>query len=151
MNLTEAEMTAILGDPSKRIEGPIQWALRNDVGPFAFFQAQVESSNGWPIFAKGSYNAESSKLAFALIHQGYGRRIYGLCLGNSHTNVDRQRVGSPHKHRWTEGDDRHAYVPSDITASILEPVAVWEQFCREASITHHGQLLSPPPMQAVFL
>jgi len=148
MNLTEAEMTAILDDPSKRIEGSIQWTLRNEVGPFAFFQARVESVAGWPLFIKGSYNPESSKLAFALIHQGYGRRVYGLCLGNFHTNLNRSRIGSPHKHRWTEVDDQFAYSPSDITAPATEPVEVWLQFCREPNITHIGRLQAPPPLQA---
>jgi hypothetical protein len=151
MNLTEEEMAAILDDPSKRIEGAIQWILRNEVGPFAYFQARVDSLSGWPIFIKGSYNPESSKLAFALIHQGYGRRIYGLCLGNLHTNRDRTRVGSPHKHRWTEIDDQFAYSPSDITARATEPVEAWVQFCREARIEHVGRLQAPPPNQTELL
>lgn len=150
MNLTEAEMAAILDDPSKRIEGSIQWTLRNEVGPFAFFQARVESANGWPLFVRGSYNPESLKLAYALIHQGYGRRIYGLCLGSSHTNVDRKRIGSPHKHRWTEADELHAYVPPDITAPANDPILVWDQFCAEALIAHNGRLLLPAPMQMGF-
>ncbi len=151
MILPEAELTAILEDPSKAIDGDLYWTLRNDFGPFAFFQARVDSSEGWPIFIKGSHNHEASKLAFAIIHQGYGRRIYGLCLGYGHTNLDRSRAESPHKHRPRESDDKYAYAASDITATILDPLDVWSQFCREARITHRGRLHRLPSIQAELL
>jgi len=38
-------------------------------------------------------------------------------------------------------------VPDDITAPVYDPVAVWEQFCREAGIEHRGKLAPPPALQ----
>lgn len=43
--------------------------------------------------------------------------------------------------------DKEAYVPGDITAPVADPVAVWKQFCSEASITHNGELHAPPMVQ----
>jgi hypothetical protein len=108
---------------------------------------RIESLSGWPLFIKGSYNPASSKVAFALIHQGYGKRIYGLCLGYSHKNRDGSQSGDPHKHKWTYADEKFAYHPPDITATTSQPVEAWEQFCREAKITHSGRLQEPPPIQ----
>ncbi len=57
-------------------------------------------------------------------------------------------VGEKHKHRWNEPvQAREAYVPLDITGGVDEPVLVWEQFCREAFITHSGTLYDPPNIQ----
>lgn len=141
-------MVAIINDRSKRIVHDIEWTLRNDAGPWAQFQVPVESDSGWPLFIKGGYNSSSRRLSFALIWHGHGR-IYGLCLGSGHTNLSRERVESPHKHRWTKADPQFAYLPTDITAT--DPVAVWEQFCREAVIHHLGHLAPPPPIQMDFL
>ena len=30
------------------------------------------------------------------------------------------------------------YAPEDITATVENPVEVWDQFCREAGIQHNG-------------
>jgi hypothetical protein len=146
----EAEVTAIITDSSKQITQNIDWALRNGVGPWASFEAPVHSDTGWPLLIKGGFNANSRKLHFALILQGRGR-IYGLCLGNGHTNLDRQRVDSPHKHCLTDVDLHFAYSPSDITAQADEPLIVWQQFCMETLIRHVGILSNPPPLQMDFL
>jgi hypothetical protein len=118
------------------------------MGPWAQFQVPLESDSGWPIFIKGGYSSSSRKLQFSLIWQGHGR-IYGLCVGSGHTNLSRERLESPHKHRWTEHDPQHAYSPKDITAT--DPLTVWEQFCSEATIRHLGRLAPPPPIQTDLL
>lgn len=86
-------------------------------------------------------------LTFALILKSVGR-IYGLDLGKDHKNPDGDRIGKKHKHSWSvEFRDKKAYVPTDITASIFEPVTLWEQFCEEACIEHNGKLNQIPPRQ----
>ncbi|MGH8190537.1 MAG: DUF6978 family protein, partial [Rhodanobacteraceae bacterium] len=73
-------------------------------------------------------------------------RIYGLDLGKDHHNPQCNQVGEKHKHRWTDQyRDKEAYEPRDITASATDPVTVWTQFCKEAKIAHHGQMMPPPP------
>jgi hypothetical protein len=63
-------------------------------------------------------------------------------------NPDGRLVGEKHKHRWTElHQAKEAYVPPDITSPVSDPVAVWTQFCAEASITHNGTLQVPPASQ----
>lgn len=60
-------------------------------------------------------------------------------------------VGELHKHRWSESTaDKEAYVPKDITATVDDPVTVWEQFCAEASITHEGRLATPIRAKGLF-
>jgi len=61
-------------------------------------------------------------------------------------------VGEKHKHRWTERfRDKEAYAPDDISAPVGDPVAVWQQFCAEAGITHAGALAQPPAVQEDLL
>ena len=86
-------------------------------------------------------------MTFALILKSVGR-IYGLDMGKDHKNPNGDRIGKKHKHSWSvEYRDKKAYVPTDITASILDPVTLWEQFCEEACIEHNGRLNQIPPRQ----
>ena len=145
--MTQAEFDAILSDTTKRIADDIAWAEDEDHSPAVEFRAEVTSEPGYPLFVRGSYNAEAQTLTFALINRAVGR-IYGLDLGKDHHNPDCAYVGERHKHRWNEPQrDKEAYVPDDITAAASEPVRVWQQFCQEAKIQHDGALQSPPPRQ----
>ena len=66
-------------------------------------------------------------------------------MGKEHPNPDRTRVSRIHKHRWTEEyEDKWAYRPPDITAQVTNPIEVWGQFCKEASIRHNGVMQNPP-------
>lgn len=149
-HISETEVTEILADTSKQISGDLEWEIRPEYESWVSFQAGIQSTPGWPLFVKGGYNPNIHKLSFAIIHQAYGRRIYGLCLNIHHRNRDQSRVSSPHKHRWTETDDDYAYSPPDITALAHEPSKVWTQFCTEARINHLGQLQPPPPLQPLL-
>jgi hypothetical protein len=145
--LTSAEFEAILADPTKRIEGDISWQEDEDHSPSMDFRVEIQSDAGWPLFARGSYNPLIPALSFTLILKTAGR-VYGLDLGKDHHNPQCDRVGETHKHRWTERlRDKEAYVPEDICADPSEPLAVWEQFCREANLRHEGKLQPPPPIQ----
>jgi hypothetical protein len=145
--MTQIEFEAILSDTTKRIAGDIAWAEDEDHSPALEFRAEVTSQPGYPLLIKGSFNAEAQTLTFALINRAVGR-IYGLDLGKDHHNPDCVYVGERHKHQWREPvRDKEAYVPGDITALPTDPVAVWQQFCREANIQHEGVLQSPPPRQ----
>lgn len=147
MALTNAEFQAILDDASKRIEGDIVWQTDEDHSPCFEFRAEVLSSAGWPLFVRGSYNPLVKALSYVLILKTVGR-IYALDLGKDHHNPQCAYVGEKHKHRWTEQfRDKEAYVPPDITANVGDPVAVWQQFCAEAQITHTGTLRTVPPIQ----
>jgi hypothetical protein len=142
--MTRAEFEVILNDGSKRIEGPISWTEDEDHSPSVEFRVDISSETGHPLFVRGSYNPEAGKLGFSVIHRGVGR-IYALDLGTAHHNPSCETVGDTHKHQWSEvTGNKEAYVPDDITASAVEPVAAWLQFCAEAKITHNGVLNSPP-------
>ena len=39
---------------------------------------------------------------------------------------------------------KRIYRPEDITAPVTDPVEVWRQFCKEASIRHNGVMQNPP-------
>lgn len=141
--ITQQEFKSILADPSKRIEGDIFWNHDKDHSPAVEFRVSLLSDPGWPIVVVGRYNPSAGTLGYALIHKGAGR-IYALDLGADHHNPSCQRVGEKHKHRWSEAfRDKEAYVPGDISAPWNQPVAVWQEFCREAAITHHGVMHSP--------
>ncbi len=145
VSLTHQEFEALLADGSKRVEGNLDWAEDEDHSPSVEFRAEVKSDAGYPLFVRASYNALARTASFALIHRGVGR-IYALDLGKDHHNPSCQNVGEKHKHRYTEQcRDKEAYVPSDITAAVDDPVAVWKQFCAEALIAHNGTLYPPPP------
>ena len=147
MSLTNAEFDSIIQDKSKRIEGNIDWIEDEDHSPARVFRANIESAAGWPLFVQGRYNPLACTLTYALILKTAGR-IYGLDLGKDHHNPQCNQVGEKHKHKWSEQyRDTEAYVPSDITAQVSDPVEVWKQFCKEADIEHDGELRQPPPMQ----
>lgn len=150
MALTQAEFEALVADSSKRIDGDISWQEDEDHSPAVEFRAEVASSPGYPLFVRASYNALAKTLSYALIHRATGR-IYALDLGKDHHNPSCTNIGEKHKHSWTEAlRDKEAYVPTDITASATDPVAVWKQFCAEASIAHNGELHPPPLIELEF-
>lgn len=148
--MNDAELAAILEDPSKSIEGDIDWREDEDHSPAVEFRAEVLSDAGWPLVVCGSFNALAGTLTYAMIHRGMGR-VYALDLGKDHRNPDGDMVGEKHKHRWTKRfRDKEAYVPEDITANVESPVDVWQQFCVEAGITHRGALRGPPPTRGIL-
>ena len=150
--LSETEVGMILEDESKRVVGDLGWTAQRDHPMWVSFVADIETDAGFSLFIKGSLNLAARKLSFALIHRGEARRIYGLCLGTAHSDPEHGRLGDKHKHRWTEQyADKSGYVPEEITAPVAEPIQVWEQFCREAKITHHGRLSAAPPSQMELL
>ncbi len=149
--MTQIEFEALIADSSKRIDSNLAWSEDEDHSPAVEFRAEVTSDPGYPLFIRGSYNRLASTLSFTLIHRGAGR-IYTLDLGKEHHNPSCQHVGETHKHRWSElMRDKEAYKPEDITATVQEPLVVWQQFCIEACITHHGAMQIPPPLQGDLL
>jgi hypothetical protein len=149
--MTQAEFEALLADESKRIDGDIAWSDDEDQSPAVEFRAEVRSDAGYPLFVRGSFNAEAQTLTYALIHRGVGR-IYALDLGKDHHNPTCEHTGERHKHRWSDTlRDKEAYVPADITAPATDPAAAWQQFCVEARIKHDGALPRPPARQLGLL
>ena len=43
--------------------------------------------------------------------------------------------------------EKEAYVPTDVTAPVSDPVSVWKEFCIEAGIQHNGRMNRPPAIQ----
>ena len=147
MRLTDAEYRAILEDGTKQIVGDITWGEDEDHSPAREFGIDIESTRGWPLFAKGRCNPEAATLNYTLILKSVGR-IYALDLGKDHHNPQCNHVGEKHKHRWSERyGDKEAYVPDDVNATISDPVAVWREFCAEARIRHEGLMRRPPARQ----
>ena len=147
MPLTNAEWSAILTDTSKRIPDNIGWSDDEYHSPTQQFRAEIDSSAGWPLFVKGSYNPFVMTLSYAIILKTVGR-IYALDLGKDHHNPQCNRVGEKHKHKWSEQyRDKEAYVPEDITAPVSNPVEVWQQFCAEACLDHGGTLARPRKLE----
>jgi hypothetical protein len=148
--LTNADFEELIDDTSKRIEGDIRWLDDDDHFPSVEFRVKVDSSAGYPLFARGSFNVLNKALSYTLVHAQAGR-IYALDMGRDHRNPTGELVGDKHKHRWTERyRDKRAYVPEDITEPSTNPVAVWGQFCTEAKISHTGVLQPPPHIQRVI-
>lgn len=146
--LNEAEVQQILDDQSKIIRGDLEWSTKADHPIWVGFVAPVESNLGYPLFLNASLNHEAGKLSFALVVRGE-RRIYGLCLGVGHTDLETgSRLGEKHKHRWTDRyADKSVYSPGDITVDASAPDVAWVQFCREARIRHEGHLRPLAPHQ----
>jgi len=148
MSLTQVEFEALMADESKVIQRDIAWEEDEDHSPTREFRAEVETSQGYPLFVRGSYNVLAQALSYVLILKTEGR-IYGLCLGKDHHNPKCDRIGETHKHRWTEQfRDKDAYVPPEIRAAASDPLDAWRQFCKEARIVHNGRLAEPPPIQS---
>lgn len=146
-DMNRAEFEVLMADQSKTISADISWSEDEDHSPSVEFRAEVTNTQGYPLFIRGSYNALAGTLTFALIHRTVGR-VYGLDLGKDHHNPSCEFVGEKHKHIWDDRvRDKNAYVPEDITASASNPVAVWQQFCKEARLVHLGRLMEPPARQ----
>jgi hypothetical protein len=145
--ITQLEFDALLADPTKRIDGDIDWIEDEDHSPTVEFRAEVKSDTGYPLFVRASLNKLAKTLSYTIIHRAVGR-IYALDLGKDHHNPSCTNVGEKHKHSYTEQyRDKNAYVPIDITSPVSDPVAVWKQFCFETNIKHHGTLHAPPTVQ----
>jgi hypothetical protein len=145
MAFTRTEFETLLNDESKRLEGDIIWEEDEDHSPCLEFRAELLSDSGWPLFVRGSFNPLIPALFYVLILKSTGR-IYGLDMGKDHHNPQCAQVGEKHKHCWSEQfRDKEAYEPTDITAGVDDPVAVWAQFCAEARIEHRGAMRRPPP------
>ncbi len=150
MPLTSAEFETILNDRSKSIAGDIEWSEDEDHSPSVEFRAEVNSASGWPLFVRGSYNPLAQTVTFVMILKTVGR-IYGLDVGKAHHNPTCETLNDTHKHRWNDNDrDKSAYIPVDITATAASPIELWQQFCREANLSHDGRLAPPPPFQREF-
>lgn len=154
--LTDQEFDTLMSDDNKVIFGDIAWQLDKSHHPAQEFRVEVDSEAGWPLFIEGWWNPGSEKLSYTLIHR-QARRIIGLDLGENlvHHNPDCERKRGKrlacecprgtHKHRWSEQfKSESAYVPSDITATWDDPLAVWQEFCVEVRLTHLGSLREPP-------
>lgn len=149
--MLDSEFAELIDDETKQITGDIFWINDQDHSPTVEFRAEVISVMEYPLFIRGSYNALANTLTYALIHKAHGR-IYALDMGKDHHNPTCNYVGELHKHRWSEVyRDKEAYVPTDITAAVNQPVAVWLQFCLEARIRHEGVMHDPPPVQIGLL
>jgi hypothetical protein len=145
--MNQGEYEALMADTTKRIDGDLVWAVDEGHPAALSFRTEISSEVGYPLSVKGYLNRNSQKLTYVLLHRAEGC-IYRLDLGTEHPNLDGTRVGEKHKHDWTEGIGiKDAYVPPDITATLDEPVEVWQQFCAEANMTHAGRMNSPPPDQ----
>lgn len=146
-SMNQGEYEALMRDPSKRIEGDITWGQDHGHPAALSFREAVESDSGDPISVKGYLNRNSRKLTFVILHRALGP-IYRLDLGIEHPNFDGTLIGEKHKHPWVEGiGARDAYEPEDITATVDDPVRVWQQFCEEANLTHSGAMGQPPSGQ----
>jgi hypothetical protein len=142
--MSQAEFEVLLADASKTIGDDLHWYEDDEHSPSVYIRSDILSDPGYPLLMRGSYNQAAKTLTFVLIHRAVGC-IYRLDIGKEHHNPTCMLVGETHKHRWTEQyRDKEAYVPADITAPATNPVDVWKQFCREASITHNG-IMHPPP------
>lgn len=145
MRLSQKDFEDILRDDSKTVEGDLVWEERERGG--FLFKTQIQTkSNRYNLIVGGTYIPIKKTLSYYMLCPPHGR-IYALDLGVDHKNPDKSFTGEKHKHRWSEiYKDKEAYVPQDITASVTEPVKVWQQFCLEA-IIHHNGVMKPIPEQ----
>jgi len=145
MRLSQKDFEDILADNSKTIQGDLVWAERERGG--FMFKTQLQSkSSCYELVVGGTYIHLKKTLSYYIVCLPLGR-IYALDLGQDHKNPDGTYTGEKHKHRWSETyKDKEAYVPSDITALVTEPVKVWQEFCIEANIRHNGTM-QPIPEQ----
>ncbi len=149
--MKQQDFEVFLADATKQINKDIIWQPDEDHLPTVEFYVEMDSLTRYPIIVRGSYNSTAQTLTYALIHRRFGR-IYALDIGKDHHNPACFNVGRKHKHRWTEKfRDKEAYEPGDITALVSDPVAVWQQFCKEALLTHNGVMYPPPPLQLELL
>jgi hypothetical protein len=62
MHLSDDEFRILIQDPSKTIDGDIQWNTNENQWPRAEFRVDIISNPGYPLFLKGSYNGLIAKL-----------------------------------------------------------------------------------------
>lgn len=140
--LNEAEVDAIIADPSKEIATDIVWSNARPNQVAQAFWILLTHDSPAQIHVRGWFNPVKANLSFSLI--AVKQRIYGLDMTGRHRNKDGQLFRGMHKQRWSDAAEcAEAFVPDDITARWSEPRRVWEQFCTEARITHVGTLEEP--------
>lgn len=161
--INQEKFEKIIVDSDKIIQGDIVWDKNKRTPPAYEFRVNIISRASYPLIVKGWYNYAANKLSYSIIYcDNEGIRIYGLDLGEDHKNPDGVKIGRKHKHRWLNEyyedkwnrkifiGDKKAYVPDDITASVTDPVGVWNQFCREAQITHNGIMHQPIILELIL-
>lgn len=150
MIFSKDEFDLIMADESKKIIDDIIWTSKTDSSPRVTFRAKIYSHDGYPIITDGRYNRITSKLSYSIIHQKIPSRIFGLDMGDDHSNPpDNILVGINHIHHWTEKyRDRLAYSANGIISySSKNPSGVWKEFCELAKIEFQGIMRDIPPMQ----
>lgn len=147
--MNKDHVNAFLHGLAMRIEGDIHW-LPDRRNSLAFrFRADVRTSDPNDHHIEGWYNPDSEKLTFTLFRPDRGR-IYGLCMGISHPELDIENPRRPHKHYWTDARrDRNRYLPDDISADWTNPAEVWSEFRQESHLEHDGQFYGPPNLLEV--
>ena len=92
----------------------------------------------------GWWRPQSKKLSYTIVHAEAGR-IFGLDLGSvPHLNPSGEQLVGGHMHIWVETDgDQAAFPRGGVGYSWENPLEVWQIFCAEVNLVHHGRLLPP--------
>ena len=145
--MNKDDVDAFLRDLAMRIEGDIHWSPdRRNARTFRF-RVDVETSDPNDHYLEGWYSPRTEKLTLTVFRPDRGR-IYGLCMGITHPELDGADPRRPHKHYWTEERrDQNRYLPDDISADWSNPLRVWSEFRRESHLVHDGQLFYAPPIR----
>ena len=142
--MNKDDVDAFLRSLAMRIEGDIRWRLDRRSHRAFRFRADVRTSDPNDHYLEGWYSPRSEKLTLAVFRPDRGR-IYGLCMGISHPELDTEDPRRPHKHYWTDQHrDQNRYLPDDISAEWSNPVQVWAEFQRESHLVHDGRFHPPP-------
>lgn len=116
---------------------PIEW--RKEEG-YQQFQVPVQCEEAYALRLIGVFTPATKAYRFNLFLGSQPIRM--LHVGKVHRNPNHTRVGSQHKHKWTDVHDEHwAYAPEDIDFSDMES-AFWT-FLKECAIDYDGQFRKP--------
>lgn len=133
---TEDEVDRVI-QLRKWIEAAIHW--RGGQG-YQTFQVPVGCEEDYALRMIGALTERTGYCRYNLFLGTQPIRM--LHIGQQHHNPDCERVGPPHRHRWTDGHgQRWAYVPGDFDSSELR--RAFEGFAVERGIELRGGLVAP--------
>ena len=138
--LTEEEAERLSAMP-KRTEGKLMWQFYADAGVYEF-ELSVECAEQLPLTFWGQHNPRTGYYKFVLAFaKSHVRR---LDVGKGHHNPACDRIGWPHKHKWTDREKGHwAYEPPEMSAND-SPAELYAKFVAECNIAPASQFVYPP-------
>ena len=135
--MTIDEINAFIANSSKSLVGDVEWKTQVGSRGLKFRQpVQYDNSANREVGLNIWCNLDTPLIEITYFVAGIGR-IYGFCLGKSHSGM------LYHRHHGIGENEVVTPLPDSIAQLVDNPAEVWAAFCDETSLIHTGTFSNP--------